>query len=882
MKCLVLVITLSLALGAAEPWQIRYGQLPDQTAEWTALGRIPAWTVAQAPEGDEIALTGDDTGACRGVVFLGRPWVVPASRRAQARLEYQTYCAISAPTMKRSGQVELMAFTPEAWATLATEPAQARVFRPRETADAPLWQVMVHPQGDDVTAWRLWEQAVSLGALRQRAGQTVILAIVWSAYHFDAEWARFRGLELSAVAAVDSDRELLDALNLDLPVLQPVREALDRGDIEAAKAAFVACMRARQTPLLPTVAKDTSASTRRQADNVLKHVFTLVGCPPTPLGETLQWNEDPHHYDQWAIALNRHYHWVTLGQAYGATGDEAYAREFVAEVRSWVEAMPVHIGQSFIEGPYFGAGRTPLSLDAGIRMGQTWWAAYACFKDSPSFDVEAQMLFFRSIREHGLYLADPQGFRASSNWGAMETNGLFHLAALFPELRQAPAWLDLARQRLTELYQAQVYPDGAQKELTPGYHGVTLSNLLGVLETARRNQIRLPEGFAERLEAMFQVYVALALPDGRYPALNDSGWGRVAGALAPSVALFPQRADFAWLASGGRAGAPPERTSWQLPYAGWNVMRSGWGPADRTLLFETGPFSTGHQHEDQLNLILHCGGKTLLTEGGTYSYDASDWRRYVLSSRAHNVVLVDGQPQHRAGRRETYAVDTPYDNRWFSSAEFDVAEGRYDSGFGAQNEIKVIHTRRVLFVKPDYWLVADSFVPPDAVEHTYEALFHLDAAAAQVEAPSAAVSVDDGSTGLRITPLAGLPVTVRIVQGQKEPEVQGWLPTGRHNELRPIPTAVFAWRAAGVHTVVFALLPLTGGQAPLRDLAVLPGSAAGMVAAAAGRADGARDLFAAGSPGVRLKLPGFGEAQAALTLVRLAPAGTVERCFVLP
>jgi len=237
-----------------------------------------------------------------------------------------------------------------------------------------------------------------------------------------------------------------------------------------------------------------------------------------------------------------------------------------------------------------------------------------------------------------------------------------------------------------------------------------------------------------RLEAMFGVYVALALPDGRYPALNDSSWGRVAGALAPGVALFPERADFAWFASGGKAGAPPQRTSWQLPYAGWNVMRTGWGTQDRYLLFETGPYGLAHQHEDQLGLILHCGGKTLLTEGGTYSYDTSDWRRYILSSRAHNVVLVDGQPQHRAGRRETYAVDTPYASRWFSDAGFDFAEGRYDSGFGARNEVKVVHTRRVLFVKPDYWLVADSFAPPDASEHAFEAMFHLDAATAQMDA----------------------------------------------------------------------------------------------------------------------------------------------------
>ena len=66
------------------------------------------------------------------------------------------------------------------------------------------------------------------------------------------------------------------------------------------------------------------------ADKVCDHVFRFVGCPEHKLAEQILWNEDPFDYDQWAIALNRHSHWLTLGRVYTGTKDEKYAREWIA------------------------------------------------------------------------------------------------------------------------------------------------------------------------------------------------------------------------------------------------------------------------------------------------------------------------------------------------------------------------------------------------------------------------------------------------------------------------------------------------------------------------------------------------------------------------
>ncbi len=762
--------------------------------------------------------------------------------------------------MKRSGELRLAAFTREGWDGLATDPKQARKFAFQAGQDGLLWQHMVHPQGDDVTDWKAWEREVSLGPLRPLAGQTVVLAVVWSAYHFDEEWARWRNVTVTTSPACDPRKELLAALNLDLPQLVAVKQALARDDVVGAGAAFVTHMRTRTAPSLPPLAVTASPGVISRADETLAHTYRLASCPPTKLDWPFRWNEDPHDYDQWPIALNRHMEWVMLGQAYAATHDEKYTREFAAQVRSWVDAMPVFIGPGWIQGPFLEDGRAPLSLDAGIRMAQSWWQAYTYFKDAPSFDVDTQMLMFQSLLDHVRYLLDPRAYHPDSNWGAMEANGLFHLAVLLPEFRDQPQWLTTARDRLVECMDRQFYPDGAQKELTPGYHGVTVGNLVGALGLARHNNIPLPDSFVSGLERSYEYYVAIASPTFHAPAVNDSGWYGVQGMLRQGLTLFPQRRDWLYLAGNRQEGAAPERTSWQLPYAGWSMMRTGWGPQDKYLFFEAGPYGAAHQHEDQLSLILQQGPRRLLTEAGVYSYDRSDWRRYVLSSRAHNVIHVDGQEQNRRTRPETRVTEQPYESRWFTSDEFDFAQGTYDSGFGPKNEVQVAHTRQVLFVKPDYWLVIDRLQPADDQPHTYEALFHLDAPQATVDDTTHAVTVEVEGTGLRVIPLAPRLPEVQIIQGQKEPMVQGWLPTGTHNVLKPIPTAVFRWQATGPSVMVFALVPGEGDKWPLTAAAA---QAAGAMLT---RGDGLTD---------RLDL------SEDVSLTRTAPDGKAERTFRL-
>jgi hypothetical protein len=234
-------------------------------------------------------------------------------------------------------------------------------------------------------------------------------------------------------------------------------------------------------------------------------------------------------------------------------------------------------------------------------------------------------------------------------------------------------------------------------------------------------------------------------------------------------------------------------------------MRSGWGTDDRYLLFESGPFGIGHQHEDKLSLFAYGLGRVLLTEAGTFSYDRSTFRRYVLSTWAHNTILVDGEGQHRGGLPETYQTDQPLDNLWLHNDVFDAADGVYDHGYGPQRDIKVVHERTVVFVRPDYWVVLDRLHGDG--DHRYDILWNLnDDAADSDPATKAAWGTDAGVANLLVTPSAAAGLSLDIVVGRTDP-VLGFAPAARK---KPVPCLDYQRQVNGSWAMAWVLTPFRG------------------------------------------------------------------------
>ncbi len=622
---------------------------------------------------------------------------------------------------------------------------------------------------------------------------------------------------------VTDDPMLFDAMNLDYPGLEKVREDVGRKDYEAAKKDYVHYLKTREYPRwvfdwrkVRNPENRIPGYDRTAADKVASNL--LESCSiPHQFGDTIDWsiNPTPLKYVEWTYQLSRHPFWITLGQAYQATGDEKYAQAFVRQMRSWVQFNLLPDNSANVN---WSRWRT---IETGIRTLRAWPESFYYFLDSPSFDDESVIMMVKSFHEHGLHL---RAYPQRNNWLTMEMNGLFHIGILFPEFKESKEWCEYASRRLYEEEQTQVYPDGAQVELAPGYHGVSLHNILGIYDVARVNGYPLPENYVAGLENMYDYYLKICMPDGAMPALNDAGWGSAKKMLAEGYSYFPQRKDFQYVATEGAEGTVPSFQSVWMPWAGWYVMRSGWDKDALYAHFEVGPFSPAHSHEDKLSFLLNAYGRRLLTECGTYAYDTSQWRSYALSARAHNLTRVDGKDQNRRSLNHLDAIRynrAPMTNRWITDGRFDFGEGWYDEGFGSKRDSTVTQYRALTRVGDRYWLLFDVFAPADGAQHDYQTWFHLNSAASLTDPGlKAVVSAEAGAANLAIVPLWSDPSDAEVICGQEEPEVQGWAHLTGY-ECIPVATPVFKRSAAGTCVMPYLLYPLKPGESlPVRSVKV--------------------------------------------------------------
>lgn len=622
-----------------------------------------------------------------------------------------------------------------------------------------------------------------------------------------------------------TEPEFFAALDLTYPGLEEVQAAVQVGNWADARSAFAEYLRSRTGPTWyfdrhdPLKGVTVDGQDILVANDALRNRFSIGNVGHT-FTDGIDWSFNPTTQpnvsgaatDEWTWGLNRHTFWPRMGRTYHLLKDERYAQAFVEQMTDWVAKNPVPL---WAQQGAFSRWRT---IEAGLRMQNSWPNAFLYFLSSPSFTDEAIVTMVKSMVEHARYLAT---HNTGGNWLTIEMNGLYHVGVLFPELKEAAEWRRFAAERMRDELTRQVYPDGAQNELAPQYHITAVENFLGIADIANMNGYELPTGYLENLERMFDYSVYMLQPNGRMPDFNDSADANPRDILWRGHQLFPERQDFLWVALGRTVGEPPEQTSVALPYAGHLIQRSGWDANARYLAFDVGPFGNGHQHEDKLNFVLSAYGRDFVVDAGKYVYDNSKWREYVRSPYGHNIAFVDGLGQNRRMSLTTFVSDEPSPHVWQVTPEYEFAQGYYGSeieGYGAVPRWIATHQRSILYVKEgvdqDFWVIADTFFPQDASSHRYETLFHLNAAEVAVGEESAVRTLFSSGANLGIFPLSdGVIELANVVKGQEEPFVQGWMyVVGRG--AQPIPTATYVVEGPGVQRMLYVLYPVSQGTVP--------------------------------------------------------------------
>ena len=622
-----------------------------------------------------------------------------------------------------------------------------------------------------------------------------------------------------------------ECLDLERPGLVEIKDAIAARDFARARKVFAADVRAtlRVDEFLRIDREFVGGSHTLKGESledacerVMKLKFVSTGTP-IEFADDVDWFANPtfNQYKEWTWQINRHPEWAWLGRRYIETRDEKYAGMFVRLFTSWVRKTAVEP----LDAPS-GATKAWRTIETGIRMGGSWQWALHSFIGSSSFTDDVLTEWCKSVWEHGYRL---RTVHHSHNWLIMEQNGLAQIGIIYPQFRDAAEWREYAFGVLVEELENQVYPDGMQYELTTNYHQVNIQNYQWLWDVAEAYGYSVPDAFSAGLERMHEVNIKLMMPDGRLPDVNDGSWREVAPLLRRAALLYPDRSEFLWAATRGAEGSPPDWTSIGLEYSGLFAMRSSWVEDAVYALFDGGPFGYAHQHEDKLNLIVHAYGRLLVTEAGNYAYDASEMRRYVLSTRGHNTIRIDGMDQNR---RKDFTRTTGPDGvrrragaAWRTTAAWDVADAVYDEGYGPDAARIASHRRTVIFVKDcaacgvpvdvgPFFLVVDRLSPADSSrERSYEILWHLATGEPAVEGASV-VSRDQGEPNIALYCAGPETQRLEVVSGREEPEWQGWraIETHQQGEHAPTPTAVYSGRFGEPTRIVTVLIPVKPGE----------------------------------------------------------------------
>jgi len=525
--------------------------------------------------------------------------------------------------------------------------------------------------------------------------------------------------------------------------------------------------------------------------------------------------------------LNRHQHFYCLGRAYWLTSDEKYARTFARHIESWTRQNPFQIGINWTS-----------NLEVALRA-ISWLWAYHFFK-SAKIPQDFWEKFLRTLYLHGDYIERYLTVHYNPNNHIIgEATGLLMLGLFFQGQDVGRCWLEKGLNILEREMERQVNPTGGSKEQSLGYHRFLMELFTLAYISCQKNGVGLSQTFGRRLEKMYEFLTSLLRPDGTAFEFGDYDDGRafkLTGAasndwrpsLSTGAALF-KRGDFK--ASAGRFY---EESFWLLGQEGYEtfhnlesesdlkfshlnqenglcLMRAG---EDKALLFDFGPHGIGkvcpHSHADALSIQLYWERKELLIDPGTYTYNGRPlWRNYFRGTSAHNTLVVDGQHQstpNRTFRWLSIARGRLID--WFSGDYVDFARGQHD-GYNRLSD-PVTHARSILFIKPYYFVLVDSFSA--ITQHLYEQCFHLPAGDVAIRKDGAAF-LCVGRKGLIIKPLDPSKLNLEILEGNETP-IQGWIsPT--YGERHPAPVVKYSKRATGPCLLCTILFPLQGkGRLP--------------------------------------------------------------------
>lgn len=541
-----------------------------------------------------------------------------------------------------------------------------------------------------------------------------------------------------------------------------VRSAAVRLDESVSRQArfFFAGGEARErAELLRTHLPTEAAEILREADEVCRHRFRLLGYEDLDYGIEIDWHLDRVHdkrapMDPWfqipflefaAVGdhkvtweLNRHQHLVTLAKAWLLSGDEKYIHELTAQWRSWMKANPYPLGINW--------GST---LEVAFRSLSWIWVDQLLAGEPGHSEFRAELL--PALAFHGRYIERYLSTYFSPNTHLLgEAVALFFLGTLYPKIPAADRWQQTGWNIVQHEARRQVRPDGVYFEQSLYYHVYALDFFLYARLLAAQNKLEIPAEYDSSVGRMLDVLQALSQA-GPPEGFGDDDGGRVfnprrnhaehmTDPLAIGTLLY-RREDLSaaclteesiWLWGQQAVTALSQPNANPAPHSaafaeGGLYLLSDSQPYPQQIVVDAGPQGVGrcgHGHADALSVRLTMNGRRWLVDAGSGLYISADPadRNAFRGTAAHNTMRVDGVDQTVPGDPFSWtAIPTTRVDNWRAGKTFSYFAGSHD-GYSRLAD-PVTHCRYVVQVNGGPYLVRD--VALGQQEHELEVRWHF-------------------------------------------------------------------------------------------------------------------------------------------------------------
>jgi len=461
-------------------------------------------------------------------------------------------------------------------------------------------------------------------------------------------------------------------------------------------------------------------------------------------------------------------------------------------------------------------------LEGALRIADEW-IAECSFSASPSFAWYDMAVGLRAIRlaylidagarseevpddtltklllsavMHMEYLAKDANIAFHTNHGLYQVCGQLELGGRLPEI---PGMAELSAQgtrRLDRILKTQFSEESVHLEHSPDYHRMVIKSVKAVIESG----LILDDALSKQYRAMEKVMARFVLPNGHIVNLGDTDDRDMSLSLQSASTMWLTD-EMRWAVTGGRLGKSIRGVS-SYPASGYAIVRAvsagDEDPSRDSYLCANGAFhSRTHKHADNLSFVWFDRGEPIFMDSGRYGYldkverDSELWnqgfwygapeRVYVESTAAHNCVEIDGTSYPRRDIK-------PFRSAIRRSGE---SGGVYFIEMETQHFRGMRHIRMLLLLPGQWLVVLDGLWDNLHRPHDFTQWLHL--------APGASVrSIDPqgfdvtlpGQEQLRILQAAPGPVATDVIQGRKEPGMQGWW-SPRERELIPAPVVGF-------------------------------------------------------------------------------------------